>query len=770
MKKEEIVLKNKELGIETIFSSDLETAGKVEGKVVYINDNYDDLEIINKHEVLHLFENSRQFKEIKEIILGVLDVNELNSLRKEYKEVYGFLYKNEGNINEIIDNEIVVDIIVKNVNCSIDIDNVIKNCYETIVNSKSTMSVNRRYLNITLSKKIEQNYPQLSKWEKFFVLNYYNKGLPNGSNKYEIIRKDINEELIRLYAFGEDINNFNIDFENNRDLEREVYGEIGAAKANGNNEKLTTISANYELYLKNKADKISKTLQAEYKHIVDFIKTSDYEDAFKCLMLKETLTKIYKQEKIKDTSETIISKRDLHKSIAGHMTLNDVVLDTIYKNIDEYNNFANLYYAGLAIFNNKISEKSNASIEGLNTFGKGRWIKFESKSSDPDKYIDNAQKLSSLVQDTPWCTKTLASKHLEQGDFYVFIDNDNKPRVAIKMNGNEIDEVRGLKNDNAQELEDDYRDVAIDFLVNNKSILHGKEWLEKEEWNKRLVEYNKKIDEGSLEEEDIISLIFDLTEYKDYKPHFYENSNKEELLKKIKRNFEVRKAIENKYGCDISKIYFGNLFAKEIVGDVFPYEVVVGNLELANVKNINMSRLRVVAGDCNLIDSKITKLENLEKVVGNANFKNSEVCDLSKLREVKGNMFCGEKISDLPNLKFIGAGAYFSKANIKEIPELEYIGGSAYFRNSMIEGLQKLKCIGNNADFCMSKINDLSCLEVIGGSVNFEETNIEKLHSISNIKRRIIINENSKIRDFFEKELVKNEAGYTRIGKKSCKK
>ena len=769
MKKEEIVLKNKELGIQTIFSSELESAGKVEGKVVYINDTYEDIETINKHETLHLFENSKQFKKIKDILLNILSKEELNELRKEYKEIYYELYKNEENIDEIIDNEIVIDIIVKNIKCSINIDDVIKNCYETIVNSKETLSISKRYLNITLSKKIEQNYPNLTKWEKIFVLNYYSKGLPNGKDKHEIIRKDIKEELQKLYDFSEVSSNFEIDYLNNKELEREVKGEIEAAKANGDNEKLVTITANYELYLKKKAESISKTLQAEYKHIVDFIKTSDYEDAFKCLILKETLSKVYKQEKIKEESETIISKRELNKSIAGHMTLNEIVLDTIYNNLDNYDSFANLYYAGIAIFNNKISAKGIAKIEGLNTYEKGKWIKFDSKTSDPNGYIENAQKLSSLVQDTPWCTKTLASKHLEQGDFYVFVDNNNKPRVAVKMNGNEIDEVRGLKNGNAQELEEEYRDVAIDFLINNKGILHGKEWLEKEEWNKRLIEYNKKLDHNSLTDEDVIQLVEDITEYKDYKPHFHENANKVELINRIKNNSTIIKAIEKKYNCDISKVYFGNLSYRQIEGDVFPYEVVIGNLEFANAKNIDMSRLRVVAGDCNLINSQITKVQNLEKIIGNANFKGSKIAGLSKLKVVKGNLFCGEEIFDLNSLQYIGGGAYFTKSIIESMDNLEYIGGSAYFRQSLIESLSKLKFIGNNADFCGSSIMDLSSLEIVG-AINLENTNIKEMPNIIEIKRKIILNENSKILDFIKKELIKNDRGYTRISKKSCKK
>ena len=158
------------------------------------------------------------------------------------------------------------------------------------------------------------------------------------------------------------------------------------------------------------------------------------------------------------------------------MIINDIVLDTIYNNIDNYDNFGNLYFAGLNIFNNKISEKSEIKLDNVETYDMGKWIKFEGKESNIKKYIENSKELSSLVKDTPWCTKTLASEQLSQGDFYVFIDNKNKPHIAVKMSGNEIDEVRGILNGNAQELEEDYRKVAISFLENNQEIKNGKKW------------------------------------------------------------------------------------------------------------------------------------------------------------------------------------------------------------------------------------------------------------------------------------------------------
>ena len=158
-----------------------------------------------------------------------------------------------------------------------------------------------------------------------------------------------------------------------------------------------------------------------------------------------------------------MEKRELNKSIAGHMTLDQTVLDTIYSNLDKQSNFANLYFAGLAVLSKTISQNSSVNINNVNTYGKGQWIKFEGKTSNASKYVENSKKLSSLVQNTPWCTKQLASSQLEQGDFYVFVDNKNNPHIAVKLTGNEIDEVRGIQNGNAQEIEDDYRDVVFKF-------------------------------------------------------------------------------------------------------------------------------------------------------------------------------------------------------------------------------------------------------------------------------------------------------------------
>lgn len=790
MSKEEIVLYNKKLGIETIFSSDLETVGKVEGKVIYLNDNFEDLEKINKHEVLHFYEETKQFKKIKEIILNSLKKEELDRLRNEYRSLYFPLYKNEENIDEMIDNEIVIDFIIKDREYSVNIDDIVKDCYEVIVNSSSKMTVNRRYLNISLSKKIDGQYPRLSKWEKLFVLNYYTKGLPNGENKYETIKNDISSELQRLYEYADNAENFVIDYQDNKYLEKEFEGEIEALKARGDSQRAEYCLRNKDRLLYEMAKKFGETQQAEYKHIVDFIRNAEYEDSFKCLMLNETLTKIYKQEKVNSNSETIVSKRETHKSISGHMTLNEVVLDTIYNNLNGYNNFANLYYAGIAIFNNKISDKSTVNIEGLNTYGMGKWIKFNGRSSDPKNYIKNAQDLSALVQETQWCTKRLASTHLEQGDFYVFVDNNNKPHIAVKMNGNEIDEVRGLKNGSAQELEDEYRDVAIDFLSKNKDIKNGKEWLEKEEWNKRLVKWIKKVDNGSLTENECEYLLEDLFSQYDYKSHGKENSNKEKLLFKVSENEVFLNYLMKSYNCSREDIYIGDLNARRLLGTKIPsYVVVLGDIYVDSCSNLDTSKLRFIGGDAIFNACKIENISKLEKVGGNLEFYRCSVNNMDNLKEVYGNLVIAHyhepnplqnHLQSLNNLEKVHGSLKLEWSNVTSIPKLKYIKGNLEIKNNRLKTFEALEEVGNDITLIVSDLEEIPLLKSIGGNLECgRQSKLKKLQSLGIIggsaiceastveempNLRIIYGDakfaDSKIKDLSSLEYIKGDASF----------
>ena len=397
-------------------------------------------------------------------------------------------------------------------------------------------------MNLTIPANI--NSLDLTLWEKLFVVNYYqgqNKPIPNKTqtkSKVDLIRQDIRKFLEELYNLPEEEFQINPDSE---EVKREFNNNVEALKTRGEDtkEKNDHLRENNDAIIESFAKHFSDQNYSQYQYIVNNVKNGIYEPSFKCLLLNETLTKIYKKEGSgKDTSKTIIKKRDMHSSIAGHMVINSTTMEYMYDTIEKGfqdkkpKAFANIYYDAIDKYNQLISQKSKISLDNVNTYGKGKWIKFAGKSSDPEGFKKNASDLSALVQDTPWCTKTMAYSQLEEGDFYVFVDNSNHPHIAVKMKGAEIDELRGIKNGFAQELEDDYRDVAVSFLENNKDIENGVEWLEKEEWNARLINYGKMIEAGTFELENVEPLIQDLFFRKDFRNHAgYKNSNLGRLKK-----------------------------------------------------------------------------------------------------------------------------------------------------------------------------------------------------------------------------------------------
>ena len=80
MNLESIILDNENLGIKThFFCENNGVLGYTENGEIYLNEFYNnDLEMVNKHEVLHLFENSKQFLGVKKILFNALGEKELN--------------------------------------------------------------------------------------------------------------------------------------------------------------------------------------------------------------------------------------------------------------------------------------------------------------------------------------------------------------------------------------------------------------------------------------------------------------------------------------------------------------------------------------------------------------------------------------------------------------------------------------------------------------------------------------------------------------------
>ena len=697
------------------------------------------------HELLHFFEETEMFNKIKERVISSLKENgTFDNLKEEYELKYIGIYSIDEIEKGIIDNEIVIDVLVGDFPYFKKEE--LEDLCKEILKAEKKETDSRRYLILNMNNNIRNM--NISKWEKIFASNYYKNKNYDGSvptfpsnNKEQVIKEDIKKELNKLYNLDKDTFKISLD---SQSLIREYESELKALEQRGEKDKANYIRNNKTKALEELSNIYSEKLYEEYKHIVDFIKNANYEDAFKALMLRETLLKVYK----KDDDKVIVKQRKLDETIEGHMLLNEKVLNVIYNNLDTYENFKELYYAGVAEFNNVVREASEVTLKNVNTYDMGKWIKFDGRASDSENYAENVIKLKTLVQDTPWCTKTLASTQLEQGDFYVFIDNDNKPHIAVKMNGNEIDEVRGIKNENAQELEEEYRDVAISFLENNKDIKNGGNWLDKEEWNKRLIRYSKKIDDGTFNSEETPKLIEDLL-HSDYRSHFNANSNLEELKQRLPK---AKRYLAEYYNCTEEEICLDNYLPEKetrcpyklILGDanfIFSkmtdlgkLQIIVGNANFASSKITDLGKLQSIGGDAFFNGSKITNLGKLESIGRNAFFDYSEVTDLGKLKIIGMNAkFNYSKITNLGKLQSIGRNAFFNYSEVTDLDELQSIGGDADFRDSIVTYLGKLQSIGGDAVFSNSKITDLCELQNIGKHAYFNDSEIINLGELQNI-------------------------------------
>ncbi|WP_413574491.1 hypothetical protein ACLVWU_09710 [Bdellovibrio sp. HCB290] len=113
------------------------------------------------------------------------------------------------------------------------------------------------------------------------------------------------------------------------------------------------------------------------------------------------------------------------------------------------------------IFGRSVFTEINRKLETLSIDGK--WIKYD-RGSDPKPLVD-----SLVCKNTGWCTAqpATAANQLKDGDFYVYYSMNEQgkatePRIAIRMDGDRIGEVRGIAKD--QNLDD--KIIKTDILDN----------------------------------------------------------------------------------------------------------------------------------------------------------------------------------------------------------------------------------------------------------------------------------------------------------------
>lgn len=155
------------------------------------------------------------------------------------------------------------------------------------------------------------------------------------------------------------------------------------------------------------------------------------EDRLTDLQRKELQDKITDLEKKLLDTDTVRADEALLQAVKG---------DKGFKDLLSQQNFSTIYAHQLE----KISGLDWENLENIN----GYWKKYD-QGSEPDELVDSLEGFP-----IEWCTRniTTAREQLQGGDFHVYYSQNNKgvaivPRLAIRMEGKQIKEVRGIEVD-----------------------------------------------------------------------------------------------------------------------------------------------------------------------------------------------------------------------------------------------------------------------------------------------------------------------------------
>ncbi len=175
---------------------------------------------------------------------------------------------------------------------------------------------------------------------------------------------------------------------------------------------------------------------------------------------------------------------NVYDTIKKFHVLDNVVEDADLKQILNEGSFGRLYTHAMLIANPEAKELTH-NIQG-------KWKKYaQTKDSR------TARRLSGSIAgySTDWCIsgESTAQDYLNTGDFYVYysFDDDgiaNIPRVAIRMQADRVDEVRGILA--GQELEPELIDKTIRKL---QGLEGGSEYMQKAEDMKRLTDLENRL-------------------------------------------------------------------------------------------------------------------------------------------------------------------------------------------------------------------------------------------------------------------------------------
>lgn len=261
-----------------------------------------------------------------------------------------------------------------------------------------------------------------------------------------------------------------------------------------------------------------------YATVLEEVLKSNYEDSFKCLILREYLDSVYIINGLNGKITYERHQRNVEDIDRGVMVLNADILKYIYFNAKEYTNFKTLYfdsqlqtkkdiikqqimlYADVNL-NAKKSLNMNDMLlnlpEELTKRDCGVWIKFADANEDKKNYKQNAANVATLVNSTNSCLVRTSYDYLKAGPIYVYVDKNYLPQIRIMCYDNAIQEIRGLAG--GQQIMPKYLDTAIEFLDKNNNVENANYFKIFIQNNKKALGYINALKKGELADQDMVN-------------------------------------------------------------------------------------------------------------------------------------------------------------------------------------------------------------------------------------------------------------------------
>jgi len=342
-----------------------------------------------------------------------------------------------------------------------------------------------------------------------------------------------------------------------------------------------------------------------------------------------------------------------------------------------------------------ILTKTLSKNNNLSKTNAGKWIKYN-RGSDHMPLVKSLQGYN-----TGWCTAGAgtAMSQLSRGDFYVYYTYNEKgeavvPRIAIRMEGNSIGEVRGVAQD--QNLESEMEEIAEQKL---------NEFPDKDKYKKKVSDMKK------------------LTEiYKKYKSH--EELSKEDLI----FLYEIDSQIEEfGYGKDprIKEIRVSRNIVIDLNNILENVDFLEGDLDLSFLTTAEGLKLpEIIGGSLDLGGLKTAEgLELPEKINRTLDLGCLTTAEGLKLPEIIGGSLNLMSLTTAEGLKLpetLNGSLWLNDLKTAEgLKFPETIGGSLFFKRlKTAEGLELPETIGGSLDLSfLTTAEGLELPETIGSSL-----------------------------------------------------